>query len=204
VVEVHVLQGERDLAKYNRSLAKFELVGIPPSPRGAPQIEVTFDIDANGIASVSAKEKISGREQAIRVTPSTGLSQNEIDKMIVEARQFAESDRKMREATEFRNRIKGLTSSVSRSYSEFGRLLDAPDQEMVKNILQKARTLPPEETNPSVLKDLHFELENAATKLTSAMFGAPEEALKRAKAASEPSVQQIVSQALEDVSGKKP
>lgn len=202
VVEVHVLQGERDIAKYNRSLAKFALVGIPPAPRGAPQIEVTFDIDANGIVSVSAKEKTSGKEQAVKVTPSTGLSKDEIDRMIIEARQFAESDRKMREATELRNRINGLLTSVSRSYSEYGRFLDGADLETVKNILQKARILPADETNPSVLKNLHLELEDAAMKLTAAMFGVTADVPGRAKAA-EPSAQQLVSQALKDVGSKE-
>ena len=107
VVEIHVLQGERDLAQFNRSLAKFDLVGIAPGPRGAPQIEVSFDMDANGILSVSAKDKLSGKEQAIKITPSTGLSKDEIDRMILEAKQFAENDRKAKESAELRNRIKG-------------------------------------------------------------------------------------------------
>jgi len=201
VVEVHVLQGERDIVKYNRSLAKFALVGIPPAPRGAPQIEVTFDIDANGIVSVSAKEKTSGKEQAIKVTPSTGLAKEEIDRMILEAKQFADSDRKTREATEVRNRINGLLTSVSRSFSEFGRLLDDADQEMVKNTLQKARILPADETNPSVLKSLHLELEDAAAKLTTAMFGAGAEMPPEAK---KQSAELLVHQAMEDVGLKKP
>jgi len=200
VVEVHVLQGERDIAKYNRSLAKFALVGIPPAPRGAPQIEVTFDIDANGIVSVSAREKISGKEQAIRVTPSTGLGKEEIDRMIVEAKQFADSDRKTREATELRNRVNGMLTSVSRSFSEFGRLLGDADQEIVKSNLQKARALPADEADPSVLKGLQLELENAAAKLTTAMFGAGVEMPGEAK---ELSAEQLVHEALEAES-KKP
>lgn len=118
VVEIHVLQGERELAKFNRSLAKFDLVGIAPGPRGAPQIEVAFDMDANGILSVSAKDKISGKEQAIRITPSTGLSKDEVDRMILEAKQFAENDMKTREIAELgiastrrRRQILGVTRS---------------------------------------------------------------------------------------------
>ncbi len=173
VVEVHVLQGERELAKYNRSLAKFDLVGISPAPRGAPQIDVTFDIDANGIVSVSAKDKVSGKEQAIEITPSTGLSKDEIDRMILEAKQFAESDRKIREVEELRNRVKGHISPLSRSYSEFGWLLDTADQEMVKVSIQKARALSAEETDFSLMKELLAALEQSAAKLAIAMFSAP-------------------------------
>jgi molecular chaperone DnaK len=170
VVEVHVLQGERDLAKYNRSLGKFDLVGIAAAPRGAPKIEVTFDIDANGIVAVSARDKVSGREQAIRITPSTGLSKDEIDRMIIEARQFAESDRLARGLTELRNRILGLVSSVGRSYSEFGWLLDSSEQEMIKKSLQSARVLPEDQNDPQELQALLDRLEDGAAKLAAAMF----------------------------------
>ena len=117
VVEIHVLQGERELAKYNRSLAKFDLVGIAAGPRGAAQIEVSFDMDANGILSVSAKDKLSGKEQAIRITPSTGLSKDEIDRMILEAKHFADNDRKAKQLAESLNRINAQMLAVSRSYS---------------------------------------------------------------------------------------
>ena len=149
VVEIHVLQGERDLAKYNRSLAKFDLVGIAAGPRGAAQIEVSFDMDANGILSVSAKDKLSGKEQAIRITPSTGLSKDEIDRMILESKQFADNDRKARQLAELRNRIKAQMGAVSRSYSGFGYLLDAVEQEMIKDSLQKAKNLSAEENDGS-------------------------------------------------------
>ena len=174
VVEIHVLQGEREVAKFNRSLARFALEGIAPAPRGTPQIEVTFDIDANGIASVSAKDKVSGKEQAVRITPSTGLSKDEIDRMIVEAKQFAENDRKGRELAEIRNRINGNVSSIARSYSEYGWLLDNAAQEMIKQSLQKARTLPPDESNFGLLKELLSALENGAAQLSQAMFAMPD------------------------------
>ncbi|MBP1609820.1 MAG: chaperone protein DnaK, partial [Acidobacteria bacterium] len=174
VVEIHVLQGEREVAKFNRSLARFALEGIAPAPRGTPQIEVTFDIDANGIASVSAKDKVSGKEQAVRITPSTGLSKDEIDRMIVEAKQFAENDRKGRELAEIRNRINGNVSSIARSYSEYGWLLDNAAQEMIKLSLQKARTLPPDESNFGLLKELLSALENGAAQLSQAMFAMPD------------------------------
>jgi molecular chaperone DnaK len=170
VVEIHVLQGERDLAQYNRSLAKFDLVGITPSPRGVPQIEVAFDMDANGILSVSAKDTLSGREQAIKITPSTGLSKEEIDRMILESKQFAENDQKTKEATELRNRIKGQMAALNRSYSEFGWLLDAVEQEMIKDAIQRARDLAPDECSITLLKDLLTQLENCAQSLSAAMF----------------------------------
>jgi molecular chaperone DnaK len=174
VVEIHVLQGERDLARFNRSLAKFDLVGIAAGPRGAPQIEVSFDMDANGILSVSAKDKLSGKEQAIRITPSTGLSKDEIDHMILEAKQFAENDRKERQLAELHNNIKGQASALSRSYSEFARLLDIVDQEMIKEALQKAKTISASENDTAMLRDLLAQLESSATRLSSAIFNAPE------------------------------
>ncbi len=173
IVEVHVLQGERELAKFNRSLARFELVGIAPAPRGVPQIEVTFDIDANGIVSVSAKDKISGKEQAIRITPSTGLSQDEIDRMILEAKQSASSDLHLRRVAETHNRIKGQLFALSRSFSGFGALLDSVEQEMIKNSIQKARALPPDEDNLEGLKELLTELESGAARVAAVMLGTP-------------------------------
>jgi molecular chaperone DnaK len=174
VVEIHVLQGERDLAQYNRSLAKFDLVGIAPGPRGLPQIEVAFDMDANGILSVSAKDGFSGKEQAVKVTPSTGLFKEEIDRMIGEAKQYQDKDRKAREATELRNRIKAQVSVLIRSYSGFGKLLDVVDQELVKEALQKAKDLDPEETDMSILRDLMGQIESCASHLSAAMFSAPD------------------------------
>jgi len=171
VVEVHVLQGERELAQYNRSLAKFELVGIAPAPRGVPQIDVTFDIDANGIVSVSARDKATGKEQAIRITPSTGLSKEEIERMILEAKQSAKGDRDLKELTELRNRVQGHASYVAKSYGQFGWLLDAADQGMIRDVLQKARSVEATESNFEYLRNLMAELEDRASKLAVAMLG---------------------------------
>jgi molecular chaperone DnaK len=173
VVEVHVLQGERELAKYNRSLARFDLVGITPAPRGVPQIEVTFDIDANGMVSVSARDKVSGKEQAIKITPSTGLSKDEIDRMIFEAKQFAESDRKLKEVAELRNRVRAQTATITRSFSEFGWLLDSQDQTLIKDCLLKGRNLTDEMENMTELKEVLQSLEDCAGKLATAMFAMP-------------------------------
>jgi molecular chaperone DnaK len=210
VVEIHVLQGERDLAKFNRSLAKFDLVGIAAGPRGAPQVEVSFDMDANGILGVSAKDKLSGKEQAIRITPSTGLSKDEIDRMILEAKQFAENDRKDREFTLLRNRIKGQMSALSRSYSEFGWLLDNVQQEMIKDSIQKAKNLSAEDDNIVALRDLLIQLENGAQKLSAAIFSAPESQALHAdgwsgeeEVDSDARAQQLMKSALNDAKLKK-
>ncbi|HWP42967.1 MAG TPA: molecular chaperone DnaK [Blastocatellia bacterium] len=169
VVEVHVLQGEREIASGNRSLAKFELVGIPPSPRGLPQIEVTFEVDADGIVSVSARDKMTGLEQAMRITPSSGLSASEIYDLIEEASRNAENDRRMKEVIIARNRLEGLMQNTIRSFGEFGWMLSASDQEFVRETLEKARDAAISEDASEVRRALE-KLENAARLITDAMF----------------------------------
>jgi molecular chaperone DnaK len=173
VVEVHVLQGERELAKHNRSLARFDLVGIAPAPRGVPQIEVTFDIDANGIVSVSARDKVSGKEQGLKITPSTGLSKEEIDRMIMEAKQFASSDRQLKEIAEIHNSIRAYAGTIGRSYSEFGWMLDSKGQAEIKELIQKAKTLQESNANLPALKEMLTSLEAWGAKMTALMFNAP-------------------------------
>jgi molecular chaperone DnaK len=124
-VEVHVLQGERSMATQNRTLGKFHLVGIPPAPRGMPQIEVTFDIDANGIANVSAKDLGTGREQKITITASSGLSKDEIDKMMRDAESHAEEDSKTRERIEARNKLDGMIYQIEKTIADNREKLDA-------------------------------------------------------------------------------
>jgi molecular chaperone DnaK len=118
-VEIHVLQGERQMAQDNRTIGKFQLTGIPPAPRGMPQVEVTFDIDANGILHVSAKDKATGKEQKIRIEASSGLSESDIDKMVKSAEQHVEDDRKRREAIEHRNQLDGLVYKVEKDSKEW-------------------------------------------------------------------------------------
>src|SRR5205085_7778043 len=108
-VEFHVLQGEREISQHNRSLGKFELVGIPAAPRGAPQIEVSFEVDANGILSVSAADKTSGRQQQMQITPTSGLTPDEIDLLIAEAASAAGRDQRTKELIALRNRLDSLT-----------------------------------------------------------------------------------------------
>jgi molecular chaperone DnaK len=169
VVEVHVLQGEREIASGNRSLAKFELVGIPPAPRGVPQVEVTFEVDADGIVSVSARDKMTGLEQAMRITPSSGLSASEIYDLIEKASHNAESDRKMKEVIIARNRLEGLLQNSMRSFSEFGWMLASEDQNFVRETLERARKAASTDDAPEVRSALE-ELEHAARLITEAMF----------------------------------
>ena len=117
-VEIHVLQGERSMAADNRTLGKFHLVGIPPAPRGVPQIEVTFDIDANGIVNVSAKDKATGKTQNITITASSGLEKDEVEKMVHDAEAHAEEDKKRREETEARNRADNLIYTTEKTLQE--------------------------------------------------------------------------------------
>jgi len=119
-VEIHVLQGERPMAADNRTLGRFHLDGIPPAPRGVPQIEVTFDIDANGILHVSAKDKATGREQSIRITASSGLTKDEIERMKKEAQAHAEEDKRRREEADLRNQADNLSFQTDKQLKEFG------------------------------------------------------------------------------------
>ncbi len=138
-VEVNVLQGEREIASYNKSLGRFELVGMPPAPKGVPQIEVTFDIDSNGIVHVSARDQATAREQKIVVTPSGGLSEKEISDIIEDAKKHADSDRRKAELNRIQARLEGLLESNLKSFTEFGSLLNAEKQGAVKRILESAR-----------------------------------------------------------------
>jgi molecular chaperone DnaK len=135
-VEIHILQGEREVSTGNRSLGKFELVGIPAAPRGVPQIEVSFEVDANGIVSVSAADKATGREQQMRITPTSGLSQDEIDRIINEAQASAESDRELRDKVDLNNKLTSLVRNTQRAFMEFGGLLSKPAQDEGQNILK--------------------------------------------------------------------
>jgi molecular chaperone DnaK len=138
-VEIHVLQGEREFASMNRSLGKFDLVGIAPAPKGLPQIEVTFDVDSDGILSVSAKDQNSGQAQAIGITPSSGLSQVEILRMIDESTKHADADRNRREETMLMNRLEGLLQNARRTFDEFGWMLEDEAQQQVKDQFMAAR-----------------------------------------------------------------
>jgi molecular chaperone DnaK len=139
-VEVHVLQGERPMASDNKTLGKFHLVGIPPAPRGVPQVEVTFDIDANGIVNVSAKDVGTGREQKITITASSGLSKEEIDKMMKDAEAHAGEDEKKKASIEARNRLDGLVYSVEKTFAENKEKLDSAASGEIETAIAEAKT----------------------------------------------------------------
>ena len=138
-VEIHVLQGEREMSQYNHSLGRFHLTGMPPAPRGIPQIEVTFDIDANGIVNVSAKDKATGREQSITITGSTRLSKEEIDKMMANADAHADEDKKLRDAAEAKNRAEQLLYTTENTVKELGDKVPSEDKLAIDNAIGELR-----------------------------------------------------------------
>jgi molecular chaperone DnaK len=138
-VEIHVLQGERELATYNKTIGKFQLTGIPPAPRGMPQVEVTFDIDANGILHVTAKDKATGKEQKIRIEASSGLSDAEIDRMVKDAEKNAAEDRKAREAIDARNRLDSMTYEVEKNVKEWGDKVSADVKSRIDAAIERSR-----------------------------------------------------------------
>jgi len=138
-VEVHVLQGERPLARDNRTLGRFQLIGIPPAPRGVPQIEVTFDIDANGIVNVSAKDLGTGKEQKITITASSGLSKDEVERMMKEAESHAEDDKKRREEIETRNRADQTVYAAEKMVADMGDKLPASDKAAVESAIENLK-----------------------------------------------------------------
>jgi len=138
-VEIHVLQGERELARDNRTIGKFQLTGIPPAPRGMPQVEVTFDIDANGILHVSAKDKATNKEQKIRIEASSGLSDNDIQRMVKDAESHAAEDKKRREEIDTRNRLDSMTYEVEKSVKEWGDRLPAEVKTRLDASIERSR-----------------------------------------------------------------
>jgi molecular chaperone DnaK len=139
-VEIHVLQGEREMASYNKTLGKFQLVGIPPAPRGLPQVEVTFDIDANGILSVSAKDRGTGNEQKIEVRSGSGLSDEEINKMVQDAEAHADDDRRLRDLADARNSGESLIYSTEKSLREHGDKVDEVSRTAIETGITDLRT----------------------------------------------------------------
>jgi molecular chaperone DnaK len=138
-VEVHVLQGERELAEHNKSLGRFDLINLPPLPKGAPQIEVSFDIDSNGIVKVSAKDLLTNLEQSMSMRPSSGLSELEIQAMLREAQTNAEQDSLRRDELKYIASAEGLLYSCDKSFSECGKFLSQDDQTLVRDTLNAVR-----------------------------------------------------------------
>ena len=170
-VEVHVVQGERELAKDNRTLGRFHLEGIPPAPRGVPQIEVTFDIDANGILNVAAKDLGTNKEQKITVTSGSGLSEEEIERMVTEAREHADEDKQRRERIEARNQLDSLVYQTDKLLRENRDKLDSSTLSDVEAALQNARdVLAKEEAGTGDLKAATERLQQASHRLAQAMY----------------------------------
>jgi molecular chaperone DnaK len=170
-VEVHVLQGERSLARDNRTLGKFHLVGLPPAPRGVPQIEVTFDIDANGIVNVSAKDLGTGKEQRITITASSGLAKDEVERMMREAEAHAEDDRKRREEIEVRNRADQAVYGAERLIKDTGDKLSASDKQAIEAAMETVKKA--NEGTDSA------EIQRALDQLTAAQHKAAESLYKQ-------------------------
>jgi molecular chaperone DnaK len=174
-VEVHVLQGEREMAAGNRTLGRFNLVGIPPAPRGVPQVEVTFDIDANGIVNVSAKDRGTGKEQKITITASSGLAEDEIKKMVYDAEAHAGEDKQRRKAVEARNRIDGLIYSTEKNLGEHKDKLQPAELGELEAALADAKKAM-ESEDGAVIEAAEQRLTQASHKLAEAMYknaGAP-------------------------------
>jgi molecular chaperone DnaK len=168
-VEVHVLQGERPIAADNKTLGKFHLVGIPPAPRGVPQVEVTFDIDANGIVNVSAKDVGTGREQKITITASSGLSKEEIDKMMKDAESHAGEDEKKKAEIEARNRLDGLVYSVEKSFNENKDKLDASASGELESAIADSKTALAG-TDAEAMNNAFERLQTASHKLAEVLY----------------------------------
>jgi molecular chaperone DnaK len=166
---VHVLQGEREMAGDNKTIGRFELVGIPPAPRGVPQVEVTFDIDANGILHVSAKDLGTGKEQSIRITASSGLSQEEIDKMVKDAEAHSAEDHKKRELIEARNQADGLVYTTEKSLKEHGDKVDEATRTGIQRALDELKQAM-EGAEAETIRQKTESLAQAAHKLAEAMY----------------------------------
>jgi molecular chaperone DnaK len=171
-VEVHVLQGERPMANQNRTLGKFKLGGIPPAPRGVPQIEVTFDIDANGILNVTAKDNATGKDTRITITSSSGLSKEEVEKMAKEAEAHSTEDKEAREQIEARNALDSLVYNIEKMLKDSGEKVAAADKTDVESALADARKTLEGSPSASELKSAHERLTTASHKLAEVLYKA--------------------------------
>jgi molecular chaperone DnaK len=168
-VSIHVVQGEREMAADNKTLGRFELVGIPPAPRGVPQIEVTFDIDANGIVHVLAKDLGTGREQSIRITASSGMSKDEIDKAVKEAEAHAAEDKKKKELAEARNEADTLIYSVEKSLTEFGAKLTDAEKADIQKAIENTKSVK-DGQDVDAIKRAVAELSKASHKIAEEVY----------------------------------
>jgi len=173
-VEIHVLQGEREMATDNKTLGRFILDGIPPAPRGIPQIEVSFDIDANGILSVKAKDKATGKEQSIRIEASTGLSKEEIEKMKKDAEMHAEEDKKKKEIVETKNMADTLIFTTEKALRDAGEKITAEEKKPVEEAIEKLKKIK-EGDNIDEIKKATEELSLSAQKIGEKLYKSAQE-----------------------------
>ena len=171
-VQVHVLQGEREFSRENKSLGKFDLVGIPPSPRGVPQIEVTFSLDSNGIVSVTARDQATGQSTGVQINPAGGLSKDEIDRLVDEAAEHSRADATRREVRLLQNKLEGMIYTNEKVFHEFGKLLTESDRVQVEKVINRAKESTTTEDKQR-LNDAIFELQAASRILTGVMLYNP-------------------------------
>ncbi len=197
-VTIRVFQGERELAVHNKMLGQFDLVGLPPAPRGVPQIEVTFDIDANGIVNVSAKDRGTGKEQQIRIQASGGLNEADIERMVKEAEQNAEADKKKREAIEAKNQAESLIHSTEKSLKDYGDKVSAAEKGAIETAIADLKTVIDGE-DADAIKEKTATLAEASMKLGEAMYKASQAEAEAKAAGSESKDDDVVDADFEEV-----
>jgi molecular chaperone DnaK len=203
-VTIRVFQGEREMAADNKLLGQFDLVGIPPAPRGIPQIEVTFDIDANGIVHVNAKDKATNKEQSIRIQASGGLSDRDIDQMVKDAEAHADEDKKRREQVETRNRAEALVHSTEKTLAEHGDKLSAENRKAIDDALANLKeALGREDADPEAINAAATALAQASMKLGEAMYGAQKEDVEHEVTDEHGDGEKVVDADFEEVDGEK-
>jgi len=205
-VDIHVLQGERPIASGNRSIGRFQMSDIPPSPRGVPQIEVTFDIDANGILNVSAKDKATGKEQSIRIEASSGLSDEEIDKMKKEAEANAESDQKVKEEVETINKADSLIFQTEKQLSEFGEKIPADKKQPIEDALaelKQAHEAKDIDAMNSGMEKLNTVFQAASQEMYSAQQEPQSNGAENAEASSSEGDEEVTDVDFEEVTEEK-
>jgi molecular chaperone DnaK len=197
-VTIRVFQGEREMAADNKLLGNFDLTGIPPAPRGMPQIEVTFDIDANGIVNVSAKDKGTGREQQIRIQASGGLSETDIERMVKEAEQNAESDKRKREAVEAKNQGESLIHSTEKSLKDYGDKVSAEEKGAIEKAIADLKGVL-EGDNAETIREKTAALAEVSMKLGEAMYKASQAEAEAKAAGTDKPADDVVDAEFEEV-----
>jgi molecular chaperone DnaK len=197
-VTIRVFQGEREMAADNKLLGNFDLTGIPPAPRGVPQVEVTFDIDANGIVNVSAKDKGTGREQQIRIQASGGLSESDIERMVKEAEQNAESDKRKRETVEARNQGESLIHSTEKSLKDYGDKVTADEKSAIEKAIAELKGVL-EGEDAEKIREKSASLAEASMKLGEAMYKASQAEAEAKAAGTDKPAEDVVDAEFEEV-----